>query len=175
MTRKHQTPLKTQSRPVGAYVSAENGSHGFSNRSNGCRPASRPSGPVEKVEPRVVVADLCRRYSVSDWTVRTWFKSGVIRGALIDAKWSTTWDVVFAFEGRVAPRSGPLRQAAKEPLFTVVDVAAYLRVDQETVRRRFRERRLAGFKVQSSWYTDRAALNAYEASHQGHRDSGNAA
>lgn len=175
MSRKHPISSTAHSGLAGSRASAKARVREFSDRGDRSGAAVARSGWGGKVEPRVLVADLRRRYQVSDWTVRAWFKSGVLRGALLDAKWSTTWDVVFAFEGRVAPRPGPFRQAAKEPLFTVVDVATYLRVDPETVRRRFRERRLAGFKVQGSWYTDRAALDAYEASHRCHRESGDAA
>ena len=132
-------------------------------------PATRRAGkdPADTgkrltLEPRLTVDDITNRYSVSAWTVRDWLKSRKLRGTLMDGRWSTTWDAVFAFEGRLAPPTGAARERAKEPLLTVDDIASYFRRKPDTIRRRFAAGKLTGRKIEGCWYADRDAVQTYE-------------
>lgn len=122
--------------------------------------AANKKRPV--LEPRLTVDDICRRYSVSAWTVREWLKAEKLRGVLMDRRWSITWDAVFAFEGRLAPPTGAARERAKEPLLTVDDLARYFRRKPDTIRRRLSPGKLTGRKIEGCWYADRDAVQAYE-------------
>lgn len=124
--------------------------------------APGPARAATALEPRLTVADLAHRYSVSAWTVRDWLKRELLRGSCSDGRWSTVWDAVFDFEGRLAPPRGPARERAKEPLFTVDDLAAHLRRQPETIRRRLRNGALSGRKIGGAWYADRDAVEAYQ-------------
>jgi len=130
-------------------------------------PALRHGAPARgaaahRPEPRLTVADLARRYRVSVWTVRDWLTSGALRGSAADGRWTTTWDAVFAFEGRLSPPQGPARERAKAPLWTVGDLAKHFRRGPETIRRRLRKGALAGRRIQGAWYADGDAVAAHE-------------
>lgn len=139
-----------------------------SKAAGGSAPSAQP------LEPRLTVADLARRYSVSDWTVRDWLKRDLLRGSCRDGRWSTTWDAIFDFEGRLAPPRGLARERAKEPLFTVSDLAAHFRRKPETIRRRLRDQELTGCRIRGAWYADRDAVLAYERAQDRRRGSDDA-
>jgi hypothetical protein len=121
-----------------------------------------PARRASTLEPRLTVADLAHRYSVSAWTVREWFKRELLRGSCSDGRWTTVWDAVFDFEGRLAPPRGAARERAKAPLLTIDDLAAHFRRNPETIRRRLRNGSLSGRRIQGAWYADRDALEAYQ-------------
>jgi hypothetical protein len=134
-------------------------------------PARRPARANRKtaagakrpgLEPRLTVEDIAHRYSISVWTVWDWLKTGKLRGVLMDGRWSTTWDAVFAFEGRLAPPTGAARERAKERLLTVNDLSSYFRRKPDTMRRWLAADKLAGRKIGGCWYSDREAVLAYE-------------
>ena len=113
---------------------------------------------MQDLEPWLRVADVAERYRISNYTVREWLRRGRLRGRVVAGRWVTTWDAVFLFEGRLTPPTGSQRQDAKTPLYTVPDIAAHLRVSEESVRRRLRDGRIAGRRIAGAWYADRRAL-----------------
>lgn len=169
---KRKTPGPTQgmrSEAQGKWPnrSADTGAHSSRRQAAGGgapsgRRAATPSTARPALEPRLTVADIARRYRVSPWTVRDWLNSGALRGSVADGRWTTTWDAVFAFEGRLAPPQGAARERAKQPLLTVADLAAHFRRTPETIRRRLRRGTLSGRKIQGEWYADRDAVAACE-------------
>lgn len=122
----------------------------------------RENSQIPEIEPRLLVVDIVKRYRVSEWTVWHWLKAGTLRGHHDGGRWTTTWDAVFAFEGRLAPPEGEARERAKAPLLTVDDLAEYFRCRPETIRRRLRRGELAGRRIRGNWYADREAVAAYE-------------
>ena len=114
-------------------------------------------------EPRLGTNDLAERYSVSSDTIRKWFREGFLAGMTIHQRWSTSWDEVFAFEGRLAPPQGQAREEAKRPLWTVEMVAEHYEKKPGTVRGWFRSSKLAARKIMDEWYTDHIALRDFEA------------
>jgi len=113
---------------------------------------------MNELEPWLRVHDVAARYRVSAYTVRAWLRRGALRGRVVDGHWVTTWDAVFAFEGRLTPPTGHQREAAKAPLYTVSDIAAHLRISEETVRRRCRRGAIAARRIGGAWFADHWAL-----------------
>lgn len=114
-------------------------------------------------EPRLCTNDLVERYSVNSDTIRKWFREGFLSGMTIHQRWSTTWDEVFAFEGRFAVPRGQAREEAKRPLWTVEMVAERYGKEPATVRGWFRSGKLAASKIMDQWYTDHISLRDFEA------------
>jgi len=114
-------------------------------------------------EPLVGVDCLAERYSLKPGTIRTWLRSGILPGQRVHGRWVTTWDTVFAFEGRLAPPRGEAREAAKRPLCTVEKVAELFGRKPATVRAWFRKGTLAGRKIMDEWYTDAIAIREFHA------------
>lgn len=113
-------------------------------------------------EPPIGVATLARRYSLKPATIREWFRSGVLAGRNERGRWSTSWDAVFAFEGRLAPPVGEARDRAKQPLITVEAIAARHERTTDTVRGWLRRNRISGLKIMGEWYADASALRDFE-------------
>lgn len=116
----------------------------------------------QKGEPLLGVNRLAERYSLEPDTIRKWLRLGTIPGIHINSRWSTTWNEVFAFEGRLAPPQGQAREEAKRPLWTVEKVAERYGRQPGTVRGWLRSGKLAGRKIMDEWYIDRLALREFE-------------
>lgn len=114
-------------------------------------------------EPPVSVATLAKRYSLKPATIRDWLRRGLLPGSNANGRWTTTWDAVFAFEGRLAPPQGEARERAKRPLFNTEQIAERYERSAWTVRDWFRTGRIAGLKIMDAWYADTPALRDFEA------------
>ncbi len=82
----------------------------------------------------------------------------ILPGQHVRGRWATTWETVFAFEGRVASPRGEAREAAKRPFWTVEKVAEHFGRPPTTVREWFRRGTLDGRKIMGEWYTDAIAI-----------------
>lgn len=110
------------------------------------------------MEAFVSTEDLARRYNVRPATAQSWLAASLLPGERLGGRWYTSWDHVFAFEGRLCPPQGSAREAAKRPLLTVDDLAACLSARPATVRRWLRQGALPGILIRGSWYVDRLDL-----------------
>jgi len=114
-------------------------------------------------ESWLLVEDVARRYRVAPYTVRTWLREGALRGGVVGGRWVTTWDALFLFEARLTPPPpGPQREAAKQPLLTIDDLAAHLRISADAAQRRCRSGAIAARKIRKSWYADQQALRDHD-------------
>ena len=116
----------------------------------------------QKGEPLLGVNHLAERYSLKPGTIRDWLRLGLLPGRRINNRWSTTWDEIFHFEGRLALPRGEAREEAKRPLWTVGMVAEHYGRQPGTVRGWFRSNRLAGWKIMGEWYTNNLALREFD-------------
>lgn len=105
---------------------------------------SVPARPLD-APASLGVADLTGRYSVAATTVRSWLRSGDLKGRRIGRDWRISWKGVFAFEGGDPPgRSPRLLALARAPLMTPDQVAATFGCTTDTILRWRREGRLSG-------------------------------
>lgn len=82
--------------------------------------------------------EVARHFGVGEDTVRTWIRSGRLRGQRFNRLWRCSWEDVWAVEAAPLPR-GPMREQYKQPLVTKDQIAAALGVSLRSIDRLTKE------------------------------------